>query len=124
MKAKRGDLVVITRHHTDYFIGQGTREYELSKLGIVARITRDGLVKYVRVPFSQEDDDPREQIVDTTRERCLIVSQSDIDVSAVMAAYKERGWNGTSQIRPFDSVADARAFVRPFLHSSAREQVA
>ena len=124
MKAKRGDLVVITRHHTDYFIGQGTREYELSKLGIVARITRDGLVKCYRSPFSQEDDDPREQIVDTTREHCLIVPQSDIDVSAVMAAYKARGWNGSTMIQPFDSVADVRAFVRPFLHSSAREQVA
>ena len=124
MKAKRGDLVVVTRHHTDYTIGQGTREYELSKLGIVARITRDGLVKYVRVPFSQEDDNPREQIVDTARERCLLVPQSDVDIAAVMTAYKARGWNGTTQIRPFDSIADARAFVRPFRKSYAAGQVA
>ena len=116
--------MVVTRHHTDYTIGQGTREYELSKLGIVARITRDGLVKYVRVPFSQEDDNPREQIVDTARERCLLVPQSDVDIAAVMTAYKARGWNGTTQIRPFDSIADARAFVRPFRKSYAAGQVA
>lgn len=114
IKAKRGDLVAITRHHAAYVVGQDTHEYEQTTLGIVTRITRDGLVKCYRSPFSREDDNPREQKLDPTREHCLIVPQSDIDVSAVMAAYKERGWNGTTQIQPFDSVADARAFVQPF----------
>lgn len=113
-KAKRGDLVVITRHHTAYVIGQDTHEYEQTKLGVVTRITRDGLVKYYSSPFSREDDNPREQKLDPTREYCLIVPQSDIDVSAAMAAYKERCWDGDTMIRPFGSIADARAFVRQF----------
>jgi len=72
MKAKRGDLVAITRHHTAYVVGQDTHEYEQTTLGIVTGITRDGLVKRYRSPFSREDDNPREQILDPTRERCLL----------------------------------------------------
>lgn len=114
MEAKRGDLVLIVSHHAAYVVGQDTREYEQAKLGIVTRITRDGLVKCYRSPFSQEDDNPREQKVDPTHEYCLIAPQSDVDVSAVMAAYKQRCWDGDTMIRPFASVADARAFVQPF----------
>lgn len=114
VKAKRGDLVAIVSHHTAYVVGQDTREYEQTKLGIVTGITRDGIVKRYRSPFSQEDDNPREQKVDPTRERYLIAPQSDIDVSAAMAAYKERCWDGDTMIRPFETVADACAFVRQF----------
>ena len=71
-----------------------------------------------------EDDNPREQKLDPTREYCLIAPQSDVDVSAIMAAYKERGWNGSTMIQPFASVADARAFVRSFRKSCERGQVA
>lgn len=113
-KAKRGDLVAITRHHTAYVVGQDTHEYEQTTLGIVTRITRDGLVKCYRSPFSRDDDNPREQKFDPTRERCLIAPQSDVDVSAAMAAYKEHCWDGDTMIRPFETVADARAFVRSF----------
>ena len=124
MKAKRGDLILIVSHHAAYIIGQDTREYEQAKLGIVTRTTRDGIVKCYRSPFSKEDDNPREQKVDPTREYCLIAPQSDVDVSAAMAAYKERGWNGSTMIQPFASVADARAFVRSFRKSCERGQVA
>ena len=40
------------------YVRSGYAQYEQAKLGIVTGITRDGIVKRYRSPFSQEDDNP------------------------------------------------------------------
>lgn len=120
-QAKRGDLVVIERAHKDYCAGEGIVEYSLLKLGIVRSVTREGMVKAADVPFTTEASLLTK--IDTYH-TCYIVPAQSVDVPAVMEAYKHHTYDGDTQVQPFNDLDDVREFVRPFLKSCERGQVA
>ena len=58
MKAKRGDLVVISKVTRTYVIGQGSTVRENHEVHEVANITREGIVKRTRSPWGGFTGEP------------------------------------------------------------------
>jgi hypothetical protein len=108
LAAKRGDLVLVVEDRRDVFIGQEAREYVAAVVGVVASIDRLGFVKRY---LSTWGGAPCAMPV---RARALVVSKADIDVTAAFEAARAHTWPGHTQPKPFDSIDEAREFLRPF----------
>jgi hypothetical protein len=108
--AKRGDLVALVRTvtHTGPDFTRTTAEQV--SLARVTSITRDGIVKRAEGPWETYRH-PHDSA------RPLIIPASTIDVQGALAAYSERRYPTaphSAMVPPFDSLAEARAFLRPF----------
>ena len=105
--AKRGDLCLIVEDRRDVFIGQEAREYVAAVVGVVAGIDRLGYVKRYSSTWGGVCAIP-------ARARALVVSKAAIDVTAAFEAAKAHTWPGHTTPKPFDSIDEAREFLRPF----------
>lgn len=119
-KARRGDLAVVVTVDRDAFTNpsQGLRVRRSVRIGVVSNITRQGVAKLVRVPFSADDTEPTPREV-RLGDKVMLVSRDRVDVEAVLAAYRQRRWNGTNMVRPFDTVDEAKALVQQHVRDVA-----
>lgn len=115
--AKHGDLAVVISAQRSAFASGGTRERQSIVLGRVSGITREGVVtRYEAARFS--DAPAREEKV-TPRQQVLIVKAGVVDVKAVLDGCRSRVYDdvsdssvGGGMVRPFDSLDDAKSFIK------------
>lgn len=110
-KAKKGDLVVVEETTADYSTsGGGRTERTEVRVGVVTSTDRDGRV----TGWSTHADGSYPQKV-TNRQKTYKLEQERVDVQAAMAAAAANPWNTRDGAtgKPFASVEEARAAVRP-----------
>lgn len=112
MRATRGDLVIVQQTHNDFVIGQGLTTRETFEVGVVTSVTREGVVKRFRSSWLDS-----EQRADLRRNaRFLIASAAIIDVRAALETAKAHVWDAEHPYpKPYDSLAEAQAALRPHL---------
>lgn len=110
--ARRGDLAALVSEHVDAYIGAESVRRTVVELGVVTSVSREGVAKAVRDVWGSVRAIAR-------GERVLLVYRDRVDAEAVRLAAAERVYVGTRQPRPFDSVDEAVAFVRPFATAAA-----
>lgn len=106
--ARRGDVILTEGTHSYVHVATGTHSHAVYSLGIVTAITRFGIAKkYVQLK------DFEHRIQYNAPARKWIAPQSRINVPALIANMRERvkeNWNADE----FDSIEDARAYLRQF----------
>lgn len=110
IKAKRGDLAVIVTTRRDFYIGEGVRESTDVVVCEVTSITREGLAKVVR---RASMDTPIPLARWTHPHQVYIVPKAQIDVAAAMESAAERLWPTGHPGRPYASLDEAKAALRP-----------
>lgn len=114
--AKRGDLAAVVTESLDYIVGEGTRARTSVEVGVVTSVDRNGVAKRVKLAgWGTELDLTRPN----HRRSVLIVESERIDVAAALAVAEAHVWPGHSQVKPFESVNECRAALRPCLLASA-----
>lgn len=119
--AKRGDLVVVERHHRDYVTGEGTREYATFEVGEVTSVTRDGQVRMWRRAgaFAGGTDymgrpDRGETLRPGSFARVLVMPAAKVEVRAALAVAACHVWEGhEDSARPYSTLDEVRAALRP-----------
>jgi hypothetical protein len=116
MKAKRGDLVVMERKASYVTTSDGWHEHTEYLVGVVANITRDGIVKGVRDQYGQRLLRDMHGIGQT-----FIVAQTEINVDAAAMAAWANPWPHKPEHtgKAFDSLDDVKACVSPFKRLAA-----
>ncbi|TQS43741.1 hypothetical protein [Cryptosporangium phraense] len=115
--AKRGDLVAIVTTERAFYIGQPSTERTRVELAIVRSVSREGVVKAVR--YAWDSSPVGKNALPDRGQRTLVIGQDRIDVEAAMAMARAHTWPGHSTVKPFDSIAEATAALRPYLRTSA-----
>jgi len=108
--AKRGDLAALVRTVTTTGADFTRTTTEQVSLARVTSVTRDGIVKRAEGPWETYRSD-------FDRARPLIIPASTIDVDAALTAYSQRRYPTaphSTMVPPFESLAEARDFLRPF----------
>lgn len=101
--ARRGDLVVIVINHPDL-------DYQTVEIMLVTSITRDGHVKATQNTWGTTLPLARQLGVQQT----LVVSKTEVDVDAVMAAARAHTWPGhPNQPMHYDTLAEVRQVLAP-----------
>lgn len=113
--AKRGDLMILVRTSYSWNTSFVRTPYESVRIGVVTSATRDGNVKAWDNPFITKSGPRSIPFRRAADDRVLLVSKDKIDVAAAMAAYRKRVYLGHNQIMDFNSLDEAREFLRPFL---------
>jgi hypothetical protein len=121
VRAKRGDLVVIVQEHRDHVIGTGTVESTTCEIGIVSNVTREGAVKAYRPARYYRTPDAAKPVslAWLPRATALLIPATTIDVAAAVKAAEAHCWHGDGRefdsYRPFDSLDEVRAALKPCL---------
>ena len=111
MTAKRGDLLVIERKTSYVTTSEGYHESLVYEAGKIVSVTRDGVAKAISTRYS--DSTPLGNIFGV--QRTFVVPQSEIDVQPALEAVWANEWKPGYPGKPFDSLDDLKAVLRPFL---------
>jgi hypothetical protein len=108
--------VLVERTERTYGIGIPSTERTTYEFGMVASATRDGVLKsWFRIGYGDQIVSEYQSILTREERAAYVLSQSEIDVSAVLTAAKSHHWpDHPGQPMPFDSVEEAREIARPF----------
>lgn len=114
--AKRGDLVALIRTDTTTAADFTRTTTERVTLAKVTSVTRDGIIK---LAADHDGGTAYRKDIDGAqlRVRTMLAPASVIDVDAALQAYSERRYPtapDSSMVPPFDSLDDARTFLRTF----------
>lgn len=128
VRAKRCDLAVVQYHHRDYVRVEGAREYDDYTVGVVTSVTWEGDVRMFRRAGSFDDGpdwrgkpDRGEPLRPGSFARALVMSAGAISVPAALAVAACRVWNGHEDSpRPYESLAEVRAALRPCADPAAQ----
>jgi hypothetical protein len=138
-RARRGDLLVVHRHHRDFPVRGEPREYDTFTVGMVTSITRDGKVMMFKEAGHADEPDwrgrpDRGQALPTVGfVQALVRGAADIDVPGALATASCRTWELTGSTRPYDALDEVRAALSPHfktrptwepLHHAARTHAA
>ena len=110
-KARRGDLVVLEKRTSYTTTSEGYHEATVYDVGIVASITRDGIVKAVETRYGGSTPLKNMHGIGRT----FVVPQGEINVREAAEAAWSNEWRPGYPGKPFDSLDDLRDVVRPFL---------
>jgi hypothetical protein len=112
-RVRRGDLAIIEVVRTVHTVHEGRSEHTDYLVAVVTSITRDGHVKAVREdPYGAGTGHPR-TLASFGPCRVLTVPQAEVDVAAAQEAARQHKWHDGSLSKPFDSLDEVRAAVRP-----------
>lgn len=121
--ASRGDLVVVVQHYRDWVRGEEPREYDTYTVGTVTSVTRDGTVKMFSEAGRAREPDLRGQadrgggLPRTGFVRAYVMSSAKIDVAGALATAACRTWDGHATTRPYETLAEVQAALRPHLRT-------
>lgn len=111
--AKRGDLAVI-EVVTSYARNSGPTQYATRyRVAVVTSVTRAGEVKAIQIDGCAPQ--PVARIVGF--QRLHLLPKNRVDVAAAQEAARAHAWPGGQPSRPFESLDDVRAALRPCLLS-------
>lgn len=115
---RRGDLVVIAQEHSAHYTKGGARTYTTFEIGVITSVSRDGQIKAFRSAYNLNEPGGGEPIIiarlaGVTSTPYFPASKIDVQ-SALKTAYEHR-WPGGQPCRPFDSLDEVRAALRPLL---------
>lgn len=122
MIARRGDLCAVVTTSRDYVIGQTSTERTSVVLAVVAGVSREGVVKFVRPIWNGTGPTEARNPVRTPMERTYVIASGTIDTDAAIAAYAARRYPTaphSDMVPPLDSLDALRELLRPFLVESA-----
>lgn len=115
--AHRGDGVVIAETHRDYVIGQPMAERTTYELGTVTSITRDGQVKAwwpAHASDAHRVNVPGGYAIPGRRAGLWLLPAAEFDVPGAITAARAHVWPGHESVKPFDSLEEIRAALRPY----------
>jgi hypothetical protein len=121
--ARRGDLVVIHHHHGDRPLRGEPHEYDTFTVGVVTSVTRQGQVRLVKEAGHVDQPGWRGQPDRGTPPRSaglkqiFVASSRTIDTDGALATATCHTWPHTAGVRPYASLDDARAALRPHLRT-------
>lgn len=114
-RARRGDVVAIVTTSRTAYVGGPSETRERVELAIVASVTRDGTVKRADILAY---GDGSTSTYDAARHGGRVLTMpDDVAGDALLAAYSRRRYPTaphSDAVPPFDSMADARAFIREY----------
>lgn len=114
-RAKRGDLAALIAVRHDYVIGQPTSQRTTVEIHEVTSVTREGAVKAVR-RLDSDYSTPIERCHGVTQR--LLIPAAVIDKPAAVQTILAHTWPGHESMKPYDSIEEARAALRPHLVSA------
>lgn len=121
-RTRRGDLAIIERLRVTQSPTERTEQTDFTVM-TVCSITREGRTKAVRDDRYPGDGHnvPHPQPLANMHglRNVLIVPKTDIDVDAATATARAHTYPDSATPRPYESLDDVRAALRPHLHGGA-----
>lgn len=131
-KAKRGDLVALHFESSSVSVEHGRSVRSAIEIHLVTGVTREGVVKATRPVHGSdlgrcERYEPEKPQPIARRHGLVaryVIPAAHLDVARATAAVLAHAWPGyPGQVKPYDSLAEAREALRPFLRrTKTREE--
>lgn len=120
VQPKRGDLLVIEGTESTFYINKKSETRIRYDVMEIVGLFRDGRIKTVRSLDFQTSEPLARVLACSTNNKTWVIPAQRIDKDAAVSAIQAHRWPGhedSPMIRPFESIDEVRALLKPFVRT-------